>query len=320
MINEMNNTPITSALVSGLKVIDRQKAIKFTLYNRVVLPYDGFVFYVNSNAINNGSTFNTWSLNSKMIAERNTAKSIEVEGSLHYNSIREQDSDKNYDRNELMFTTPYEILEFNQAQDNSLYIAEYDGMQFSFNSRLSSYSASGLYEYRGQAVPAYLRSQLIESKRDLSKLHVTSNCMSLIMAFALNKELPVYPAYLAKANDKRFVTTEVTSTECLAAYPFLDRDGTRTQLTRDNVKVCFYGFENDAALDFVFDFVNMALEDDDYGIANIPTVSDAREPDSELRILSQKKESVIVVNYYQKRVQELTRKLILTAPFIISII
>ena len=55
--------PLASSLQAGLEQISLNQQITFTKYTRVILPLDGFAFWVRSDLINPSSIYNTSPLN-----------------------------------------------------------------------------------------------------------------------------------------------------------------------------------------------------------------------------------------------------------------
>src|SRR6516165_10801487 len=95
-VNEsgIGQTPLSAALKEGLDNIDYEQTITFTPYYRVVLPLDGFVFWVRSGLITPGSTFGTFPYNAVGIGSGETfnpASEFSAPGSLHYATTNVQD-------------------------------------------------------------------------------------------------------------------------------------------------------------------------------------------------------------------------------------
>ncbi|EMQ3548516.1 hypothetical protein WE697_005141, partial [Escherichia coli O111:H5] len=71
-----------------------------------------------------------------------------------------------------------------------------------------------------------------------------------------------------------------------------------------------YGFSNKMALDLVDSVVNRALEEEKFGVTNIPVVQDAKSGQVEINALAKKKIVDFDVNYYQSTAREISRQLI----------
>ena len=122
----------------------------------------------------------------------------------------------------------------------------------------------------------------------------------------------IYPAFLLPSNFlPPYMGVNITETEPLEAFPYIDANGDHTQLMRDKVKITMYGNGNNAALDFL-DFINQySLDYDNIGIMNMPRVFDEKRTQSELGIIAAKKTIEFEVSYYQHRANAITRQLIL---------
>lgn len=86
--------------------------------------------------------------------------------------------------------------------------------------------------------------------------------------------------------------------------------GERFQLVQDSVRLTLYGFSNKMALDLVDSVVNRALEEEKFGVTNIPVVQDAKSGQVEINALAKKKIVDFDVNYYQSTAREISRQLI----------
>lgn len=77
-----------------------------------------------------------------------------------------------------------------------------------------------------------------------------------------------------------------------------------------SVRLTLYGFSNKMALDLVDSVVNRALEEERFGVTNIPVVQDAKSGQVEINALAKKKIVDFDVNYYQSTAREISRQLI----------
>ncbi|HET8685026.1 MAG TPA: hypothetical protein VFM18_00005, partial [Methanosarcina sp.] len=96
----LNKTQLNSALKDGLETLSLSQALTFKLYNRYVLPVDGYVFWIRDQV----------------------ATPVVVKGSFHYGTRLEQNVDEYLGRNNVIFTSETEIQSFNSIQPNQIYI------------------------------------------------------------------------------------------------------------------------------------------------------------------------------------------------------
>ncbi|MCZ5678187.1 hypothetical protein O5624_02330 [Escherichia coli] len=80
--------------------------------------------------------------------------------------------------------------------------------------------------------------------------------------------------------------------------------------SRIPVRLTLYGFSNKMALDLVDSVVNRALEEEKFGVTNIPVVQDAKSGQVGINALAKKKIVDFDVNYYQSTAREISRQLI----------
>lgn len=304
---------------AGIDVISREQEITFTKYVKLILPLDGFVFWVkadllSASALSNASAFNSWSYNEPEVLIT-PAATITVKGGLHYASTMAQDQDESYTQNDVIFNTAGEIQEFNEIGPNVLFIGTIDDIEFAFSRRAELYSAAGIYHYRGIAVIPALKSQLVSSLDGFdAQSAVVSN--SLPIWLSLNKIMPVYPSFLVPDNLRPpFATIHIgdDSTTSIQPLPLIDRTRNHWQLTSDDVRVTIYGLRSNAALDYqdyVIDY--MYFNDDVMGLMSSPIIVDAKRTQTELGVLAQKKLIRFKVSYYQQRARDIARQLILT--------
>lgn len=321
-INESINSQsqLNSDLVEGLNVLSQNQKITFTKYVRLVLPIDGFVFWVKADllspsALYNASAYNRVAYDVQGEVEQDSA-TITVNGSLHYLTQVAQDEAESMAVNQVVFTSTEEIQDFNTIAPNILYIGEFDGIRFAFSRRDSFYQQAGLHHYVGQAVTSIFESQLIDSPQDFDSRNViVSN--SLPIWLLLNKIMPMYPSFLVPENTEPVyaaVHIDPGSTQAIQAAPLLGPTMTHTQLVRESVRITMYGMRNFNALDFQDYILQYALGHDDVmGISNMPVIRDEKKGAAELNVIAMKKSIVFDVNYYQSRVNDVARKLILKA-------
>lgn len=284
---------LAAGLAAGVTTISENQEVTFVQYQRVVLPLDGFVFWVKSGLLA-GSTYS----------------SVTVKGSLHYASGVNQDEGATAVTNAVIFTSLEDISDFQAISPTTIYIATYDGMRFAFNERKPFYRQAELNHYRGNAVYSVMDSQILDAVPVDTSL-VVSN--SLPLWLALNAIMPVYPSHLVPQNlppPYAAVYIKPESTQALGSAPVLDLYSSHTQLTRETARITIYGLRNNDALDFQDYVFQNSLDTDNFGVMNIPTIRDDKRTQSELAVLAIKKTFEIEISYYQSRVRDVARQLI----------
>lgn len=302
-------------------------SITFTQYNRIVLPVDGFAFWVKADIIApgllwNGPTPYNGLLPGNMPGAYNTGQSFispaatqTVQGSLHYTTTNNQDETEGFSINRIIFTSEVEIELLNTVNPKSMFIGVVDGIQFAFSKRNMLFRQSGLFHYQGDALYPSMATQLIEFPQQLSPLQVVSN--SLPLWLTLNQFCPMYPSYLVPEDiipPWCAVHIGEDDTKALQAWPYLDPDtGSHYQLVKDRVRLTFYGLRNAEILSFQ-DYVNSySLNSNAFGIMNMPVARDNKRTQAELNILAQKKTMEFEINYYQTSIRNIAQQYIKSA-------
>lgn len=298
-IAENTGTQLSSVLQAAVETISSGQEITFRLYVRQVLPLDGFVYWINAEIIT-----------SDELARMGIANPLTttIKGSLHRQVVTEQSATSSRDVNNIIFTPIAKADDFNIEDPNAIYLGEYEGTQFAFSRMESRYTQSGIFHYRGMAILPTMRSQIIDSQDDISDDQIISNSTPIWLA--LKQFATVYPSFLVPSNLKPpYIAADVRSTIPLQLAP-ATRGGHRYQFAQDSVRVTLYGFSNQMALEFVDFVVNKALEDEEFGITNIPIVSDAKSNQVEINALAKKKIVDFDVNYYQATTRDISQQLI----------
>lgn len=283
-------TQLNSELKAGLDVLSLSQTITFTLYNRFVLPVDGYVFWIKDQV----------------------APTVDVKGSFHYATRIEQNADEFLGKNQVIFTAQSEIQFFNTVQPNQLYIATFGNLRFSFSERAPLYVQAGLYHYQGEAINPAMYSQIVDNPATLNTLQVVSNSMPIWLA--LSTVMPVYPAHLVPQNAiPPYAAVDIPDTSPLASAPYLDNNSNHNQLVMDKVQITIYGIRNNDALDFQDYVFQYSLNTELFGISNMPIIRDRKRTQSEIGAIAIKKYIEFDINYYQKRAQAIARQLITSA-------
>src|SRR6202161_1100086 len=103
-----NQSQLADTLAAGLNTLSLNQTVTFTQYQRTVLPYDGYIFYIA------------------------TGTTQTVQGSIHYSTERDQHEDATIDIDQITFTALEQVDIFNDINPNMIYIGEFAGLQFSF--------------------------------------------------------------------------------------------------------------------------------------------------------------------------------------------
>lgn len=301
---------MAAGLALGLETLSENQTITFTRYHRLVLPLDGFVFWVKADLLSPSAILNTSALNTAALnAGQNVtdAATWVVKGSLHYNTDNRQNEDEGFPINHIVFTSEEEIEEIQAPTTGVMYIGEFDGLKFSFERRSMLYRQAGLFHYQGDAVYPSMASQLVDDPRTLDVQNViVSN--SLPIWLSLNRFMPMYPSFLTDDVPLPWcsVHIEPTGTIGLQSSPWIDpNNGSHYQLARDRVKLTVFGLRNFSVLDFQDYLLDYCLNSDAMGIMNIPVWRDEKRTQAELGTLAMKKTMEVEVNYYQSTVRNL---------------
>lgn len=308
---------LASGLQLGTTTISANQTLVFTLYKRLVLPIDGYVFWINASSLKKKSAaydlsaYDTTPLNApkpKAIAPQ----TFNQLGSLHYSQEIYQEEDSTYTKQTALFTSINQVVEFAALAPNELYITKLpNGTRIAFNGQQGRYTQAGLWHYNGSALYSTEATQVIETPQQLSSLQIVSNSLPIWLAMS-TVNLPIYPSYLSALNIfPPYVTADITGTQAIGQSPSYGKLSSQSQLVTEQVKFTIYGTNNDAALDFQTMLLNNSLPDDSaYGIMNMPVPVDDKKVQSEFQIIAQKKTMIVQVNYYQNRTRNIARQLI----------
>jgi hypothetical protein len=334
-------SPLAADIAAGVNMLSYNQKVTFTLYVRLVLPVDGFVFWVRADLVSPSAILNALEMNRVPYDQapiiKVPANTVTIQGSLHYSTTRQQAEESTVAVNQVVFTALSAVQEFNIVGPNLVYIAEFgpgkqppgivgaEPIMFAFSQRRPFYEQADTYHYVGNAVYSTMESQIISNIGQFSQAQVVSNSLPLWLALN-NFSLPyyqfqgpqakLYPSFAVPDNlppPYGTVHIEPNQTRALQSAPYIDQNLSHYQLTRDNVRIMFYGVRNDAALTFL-DFVNeYSLNTDALGIMNMPVPRDEKQTQPELAILAMKKVIDFEVNYYQTTARNTARGLIAQA-------
>jgi len=309
LLDEMQEPDgIAGPALEGLRVLTEGAEIPFSLYNRRILPLDGYVFWLKS-------------------------ETVLVQGSVHRTVAKMQNEDETISINRVVFTSGTAVVRFDTIGADQIWVGEAAGVKFAFSAGGPRFRQSGLYHYAGDAVYPALESQLIDDAQMLSSSTlIVSNSLPVWLALASynpvwlqipNPGLTLYPSYAVPDNLRPpygVIHIEPDATEALQAFPsFCDATTTQAQLVADRVRVTLYGLTNDAASNFVNLVLQYSRDTNAIGMmSTLPVIRDQKRTQSELGILAMKKTVDWEVSYFQGAVRAVAQQLISEAVCAIS--
>lgn len=330
-------TPMASDLDAGLNTLSLEQEITFIKYVRLVLPLDGFVFWVrpslvSPSALFNGgaSPFNRAGFNQPPKIGPTVTTTFDCRASLHFATDIRQEEAENYAANRVVLTAEQAVNDLNALAPNELWIGslpeEPNLPRFAFSSQSSRYYQAGLWHYVGFAIYPDMEPQIVDSIAGFdSRSLVVSNSLPAWLAMAAyqpiggvpNPGIPLFPSFIAPLNQAPpFASIHIPpeGTRALTLAPRLSAGLTQSQLCEDLVRVTLWGVRNDAALDF-YAFVNQySVLTDAFGMMGaLPVIRDEKRTQSELGTIAQKKTIEFEISYYQSRMREIAVQTIQSA-------
>ena len=324
---------MAAALAGGLDVLSLDQEITFTQYIRLVLPLDGFVFWVradlvSSSALYNAAQYNQMQMNQAEVLQA-AAPTITVKGSFHYSTQVNQDEAATEAVNTVVFTAESPVQQFNDLQPGALWIAEYGGdiegfdgpITFAFSSRGRYYQQADLFHYVGTAVLPAFKAQLITKLDDLAGQSLfISNSLPIWLQLAdyqppyydgFSSTLPLYPSYLVPDNllpPYGVIHIGENDTEALQSAPWFDWTLSQNLLAKDHVKVTLYGLTNAAAQTWLAAVLQFSYDYNTIGMMNMPVIRDGKRIAPELGVIAQQKIIEFDVTYNQGTLRQVVRK------------
>lgn len=311
-------TALKSALQGGLRVLDAEVTLKFVKYVKLVLPFDGYVFWVRAELVSPSSLLNAGTLNAPPPLNTpsvvvSSAPFFEAPGSLHITQTTTQTEDDTYTHNDIIFTSEQEVTDLNAVSPTVAYIANYGPFRYAFSQKTGYYQQADLHHYKGEAIFPALTTQIIDDLDDLDRLNpIVSD--SLPIWLLMNQYFPVYPSFLVPDNIlPPFAAVHIPpdSTRALQAIPWVDPVNHYSwQLMAEHVRITLYGVRNHLVLQYLNDIVNSSRLYDRFGLTAPPVLRDDKRFQPELSILAQKKTLDLDISYYQTGLIEDNRQLI----------
>jgi hypothetical protein len=304
-----------AGLAQGVETISNYEEVTFTLYVKLVLPLDGYVFWVNASLLTDSALYNASQYNKLLYNNYPTGvppKQIIAKGSFHVHQEMHQLAERTTVYNHVIFTSLQPIQDFNLVNPQFLYIANYQGYKYGFSRRENYYKQADLYHYRGDTLYSIMNTQVIDSMTGFDTTSViVSN--SLPIWLGLNQFFPMYPSYLVEQNLPPVyasVDIDPRQTTALQDFPLLDPESNPYQLVKDTVKIELFGVRNHDALNFVNYILDYSRNTGNIGLMNMPVMQDDKVTQPELTIIAQKKTITFEVSYFQTTVNNIARELI----------
>lgn len=299
---------LKAQLAAGVKLLSGDQTITFTLYKKVVLPLDGFVFWINCD------------LPHPSIGDE-PAPRAHIQGSLHYSTEVEQEESSSLDINTIVFTALAQCDLFNEIDSQYLYIANYSGIRFSFNSQGKFYEQAGLWHYVGIAITAVMETQIIDDLAQLPSEQIVSNSLPIWLAMP-TYEPPypgftcpfkyMFPSFLVPNNETPpYASVHIEKTTALVETATLGPRLQSNQLASEIVRVTTYGADNEEIITFLNFVIQYSYDWNYIGMMNMPIIVDEKQTQSELRVIAQKKTIEFKVSYLQNTVRDVARQHIL---------
>jgi hypothetical protein len=316
--------------------------VTFIKYIRLVLPADGFVFWVRASILSGSSAYNEsifsgvpFNYETKIISQ---ASSITVKnGSFHVANEIVQEETSTYSRNQVLFTSPEHIQDFTDVNPGVLWIATNEERnykyRFGIGGRSWRFEESGIHHYTATTILPEMATQIVDTLAGVSTLPVVSNSIPLWLLLntyqppypGYQNALPLYPSFQSPLNlpaPYGIVHVVPGSMTALQLAPSIDSVGKHSQLIKETVRITLLGTNNNTAMDFVDTVNQYSLDTDNFGICGIPAiVRDDRIPQPDVQVIAMRKTVEFEISYNQVRVESAARQLITTAipvPFVID--
>jgi hypothetical protein len=319
-------TPMGSDLLEGMKTVAIDQKVKFSLYGRVILPADGFAFWVKAQLLKQKPFQPSNLVTAEQLSEEQMeACTVAVLCSLHFTTDFRQEEAENYAANRMVMTTKEEIQQLNDIAAGTMYIGEFEGIKFAFSSQTMRYRQAGLWHYSGFALYPDMATQVIDAVEDFSADLVVSNSLPAWLAiqsyqpvWAFWQPLPVmFPSFLAPDNETPpFITVHINpeGTQALASAPTIDQPTqSHVQLASDTVRVTLWGVRNAGAMDFIDAVYDYCQNSGVLGLMNSPIIRDEKRTQAEMRTIAQKKSVDFHVSYLQGTMRAVARQVIKSA-------
>lgn len=303
-----NKPPLASLLAEGVNVLDANQTIEFTLYQKYVLPADGFVYWINCNLPH-------------VANEGEPSPKKLVKGALHFSTELQQEEESTISLNTIVFTALAPCDLFQQINPQYMYLATWMEARFSFSTQGKYFQQADLQHYVGTAVTAVMNTQIIDTQEQMDAISLTVT-NSLPIWLAMPAYVPpypgficpikkIFPSFLVPENEPPpYASIHIEDTEALVQTAMLGPRLTSSQLSRETVKVIMYGVNSDDCVTFL-NFVTQYSYDWNYiGMSNMPIIRDEKLTQPEIQTIAQKKSIEFKINYVQTAVRDVARQFI----------
>lgn len=329
---------LAGSLAIGVDTLSFNQTVTFTKYIKLILPLDGFVFWVRADLLSASALFNASAFNAAYFNEPSSvvtpATQVQVKGSVHIITDGDQLEDEVIAVHRMIFTAEAPILAFAEISPTVLFLGEMASVpegvpfRFSFSRRDAFYQQAGLNHYVGNAVYPALESQIVDRVDGLDTVNVVvSNSLPVWLsidtanpvfpaslgAWPATQKVPLYPSFLVPDNLRPpygVIHILPEGTRAIQSLPYLSSTLSHSQLAADRVRVTLYGLRNFNAQDWVDYVLWYSQITDNIGIMNMPILRDEKRTQTELAVLAQKKTIEFEVSYYQNRMRDVARQLI----------
>jgi hypothetical protein len=199
-------------------------------------------------------------------------------------------------------------------------------IQIAFSKRGPYYRSADIWHYSGYAVYPALASQLVNNASNLPVEPIVSNSLPIWLALeSLGVSvITAYPSFLVEENiPPPYVSVHISpdGTEALQQFPLFQWPGnpspitdlqqmTSQQLTRDKVRLTFYGLNNQQVIQYFASLMDYSLNTDILGFMSAPIPKDEKRAQVEIRSLAMKKTMELDISYYQSTSDAIARRLI----------
>lgn len=319
-------------LAVGVEALSGNDAVTFTKYVRLILPLDGYAFWVKADLVTKSALIGSMGFNSVRFNQpqkiEQSAATVSVQGSFHYATNVNQNEDETAGVNQVTFTALQPIQQFNDIGPNTLWIGTYSGdiegfdgsLTFAFSSRGNYHKEADLFHYVGTAVLPVFKAQLIDSLAALSQRQlIVSNSLPLWLALSnytppypgFNNTLPLYPSFLLPDNllpPYAAVHVDPAQTQSMQTAPWFGPTLSQNTLARDMVRVTLYGLTNQAALNFLDLVLQYSYDYGTLGVMNMPVVRDGKRTQAELLVIAMQKFIDFEISYNQATVRDVARQ------------
>lgn len=308
-----DQSPLKAALGLGVDLLSQHQEVCFQAYSRVVLPLDGYVFWLP------------------------TVK-VKVQGALHHTEEILQNEDETLGSAATYFTTRQKIVEFAKSPINTIFVAREGDVRYAFSSQSGYAQFADLWHYQGRVVSPAMASQLLDDPSQIDPTQVivsnslpiwlTLNGYSSPIAGGFSNSgasaVPLFPSFVVPPNlvpPYCAVHIPPESTRALQGVPLITQV-TETiagqevqvrvhqQLAADRVRLTVYGLQNLAALNFFDSILEVMATGGAMGLMNTPTVSDGKRAQAELQAIAMQKTMEFEVSYNQVAATEAALRLL----------